>query len=113
MEKVRKMGGLKKMLRLIPGMPKLPMDDDDIEGQLTRTRAIIHSMTPVERESPKLLNGSRRMRISRGSGRSIQEINSFLKEFRQVQKMMKKFMKGGPKGMGGMNLGALKDMMGR
>ena len=62
-------------------------------------QAIVQSMTPEERRKPKLLNGSRRLRIARGSGRTVQEVNALLKQFEQMQKMMKRAGRGTPRGM--------------
>jgi signal recognition particle subunit SRP54 len=73
------------------------------ESELIRTRAIIESMTPLERNNPKILNGSRRSRIAQGSGRQISEINSLVERFTQAQKVMKQ-MRGGqmPSSLAGM-----------
>ena len=92
MEQVRNMGPLEQVLGMIPGfsgakqLKKLQVD----EKQLDHIEAIINSMTPEERRKPKKINGSRRKRIARGSGRNVQEVNRLLKQFRQMKKMMKK-----------------------
>jgi signal recognition particle subunit SRP54 len=65
------------------------------EGEITRTEAIIRSMTPTERRTPKLLNGSRRLRIARGSGTTVTEVNALVNRFEQAAKMMKTVAKGG------------------
>jgi len=91
MRQVRKMGSVKDLLGMIPGMGAQlggAMEDFDDKG-LTRVEAIITSMTPSERVHPDVIDGSRRQRIARGSGTSVQEVNELLKEFRQMRKMMK------------------------
>lgn len=97
---IKKMGNLKDLAGMIPGMGKLmkkiDVDDDAFKG----IEAIIKSMTPEERSNPKILNGSRRKRIARGSGNDIQEINRLVKQFDETKKMMK-MMKDG-KGMAGL-----------
>ena len=102
LEAMKNMGSISKLLGLLPnavGLKKQLNNFDDTE--LVRTRAIIESMTPLERSNPKVLNGSRRARISRGSGRAISEINSLVERFAQAQKVMKQ-MRGGnmPAGFG-------------
>jgi signal recognition particle subunit SRP54 len=86
----------------IPGLNKMmPQGFDGAEEELKYTEAIILSMTPKERRSPVIINGSRRRRIAEGSGTSVQEVNSLLKEFEKMKKMMKQMMRGmkGGKGM--------------
>ncbi len=103
MRQVQKMGPLDQLMKLIPGMKnKLPVGDMDPK-RLKHTEAIILSMTPDERRRPEIIGRSRRVRIARGSGRSVAEVNRLLKQFKQMQKMMKK-MKGmqGMPGMKGM-----------
>ena len=86
---MQNMGSMSEMLKMIPGAGKLgKMNFDD--RQLQWTDAIIKSMTPEERISPDIINGSRRTRIASGSGRSVQEVNQLLKQFYQMQQMMKK-----------------------
>ena len=86
---MQNMGSMSEMLKMIPGAGKLgKMNFDD--RQLKWTDAIIKSMTPEERMSPDIINGSRRKRIASGSGRSVQEVNQLLKQFHQIQQMMKK-----------------------
>ena len=86
---IKKMGNVKDLMGMIPGVGKamknMDIDDDAFKG----IEAIIHSMTPVERSNPKLLNGSRRKRIADGSGTSIQEVNKLIKQFDQTSKMMR------------------------
>ncbi|MGM0408130.1 MAG: signal recognition particle protein [Bacteroidota bacterium] len=95
---IKKMGNIKDLAAMIPGMgkmlKKIDIDDDAFKG----IEAIIQSMTPEERENPKLINGSRRKRIASGSGNDIQEVNRLIKQFDETKKMMK-MMKNG-KGMG-------------
>jgi signal recognition particle subunit SRP54 len=102
MAQVRKMGSLTDIIGMIPGMGKLKqmknMDVDD--GQLVRIEAIINSMTPQERRHHNIINGSRRKRIAKGSGTKVQDVNQLLKNYTQVMKMMKKFTKGGMRGLG-------------
>ena len=97
---IKKMGNIKDLAAMIPGMgkmlKKIDMDDDAFKG----IEAIIQSMTPEERENPKLINGSRRKRIANGSGNDIQEVNRLVKQFDETKKMMK-MMKNG-KGMAGL-----------
>lgn len=85
---IKKMGNLKDLIGMIPGMGKaikdLEIDDDAFKG----VESIIYSMTPEERSNPNIINGSRRKRIAAGSGRSIQEINNLLKQFEQTRKVM-------------------------
>ncbi|NQU86697.1 MAG: signal recognition particle protein [Mariniphaga sp.] len=91
---IKKMGNLKDVASMIPGMGKaiknVDMDDDSFK----HIEAIIHSMTPNERENPALLNGSRRKRLANGSGTSIQEVNRLLKQFSETRKMMKMVSQG-------------------
>lgn len=92
---IKKMGSLSSLLGMLPGIgaqaKNLKVDDN----ALVKTEAIINSMTCQERKKPKVLNGSRRMRIARGSGTSIQEVNRLIKQFSEMQKMMSQFAKKG------------------
>ena len=90
---VKKLGPLNQLLEMIPGMGSLKQDlsPDVTDQQLKRIEAIINSMTPLERRNPKVLNGSRKRRVARGSGASVQEVNQLLGQFRQMQRMMKQF----------------------
>ncbi len=110
LEAMKNMGSMSKLMGLLPGASgmKKQLENFD-ESELVRTRAIIESMTPQERNNPKVLNGSRRSRIARGSGRAISEINSLVERFSQAQKMMKQMRNGGmPAGMGAIpGMGAL------
>ncbi|MDR1919010.1 MAG: signal recognition particle protein [Tannerellaceae bacterium] len=86
---VKRMGNLKDLASMIPGVGKLVKDIDIDENAFKGTEAIIYSMTPEERSNPALLNGSRRQRIAAGSGTSMQEVNKMLKQFDQMRKMMR------------------------
>jgi signal recognition particle subunit SRP54 len=94
-QEVRKMGPLNSVLGLLPGMHRLPEDLTVDEKAVSRTEAIIRSMTPAERQKPAMINGSRRRRIAAGSGTSVQEVNRLLKQYEQMQRMMKTLGKGG------------------
>ncbi len=112
MRQMRKMGGLSSILSLMPGMGIKSGDLENMvdEGKLKQTEAIVYSMTKEERENPKLLNPSRKHRIARGAGLDIAQVNRFIKQFEESQKMMKQMggMMGGkrgrrmPMGLGGM-----------
>ena len=90
MQQIRKMGGLQKIMGMIPGMDRAmaqaPAAVDD--SQMTRIEAIIHSMTREERLRPKIINGQRRRRIAAGSGRSVQEVNQLIKQWDEMNKMV-------------------------
>ncbi len=89
-EYMKKMGGAQAMMSMLPGMGKLKMKEGDIdEKKLERTKAIILSMTPYERENPSVINGERKKRIAAGSGTTIPEINQLLKQFEQTKLLMK------------------------
>ncbi|OGU37594.1 MAG: signal recognition particle protein [Ignavibacteria bacterium GWB2_35_6b] len=95
---LKKMGSMKSLLGMVPGLSKQIKDADIDDKQLVKVESIIQSMTKGERINPKILNGSRRKRIARGSGNSIQEVNRLIKQFEEMQKMMKMFSgKGGKK----------------
>lgn len=104
MKQMKKMGGLSSILGMMPGMGKQMGDIESMvdEKQMARMEAIVLSMTPAERENPKLLNLSRKSRIARGAGVDIAVVNRFVKQFEQSQKMMKQLpgMMGGKKGRG-------------
>jgi signal recognition particle subunit SRP54 len=82
------MGNLKDLASMIPGVGKAIKDLDISDDAFKGIEAIIHSMTPYERSHPEVLNGSRRQRIARGSGTTIQDVNRLLKQFEQTRKMM-------------------------
>lgn len=92
---IKKMGNIKDLMGMIPGMGKAIKDIDIDNNSFKKVEALILSMTPEERENPELLNGSRRKRIATGSGNSIQELNQFIKQFDEMKKMMKTFNKMG------------------
>ena len=94
MQQVRKMGPISNLLGMMPGIPKEVRKAEIDERELGRVEAIIRSMTPEERRNPKLINGSRRIRIANGSGTSTAQVNQLLKQFDQMQQMMKGMMKG-------------------
>jgi signal recognition particle subunit SRP54 len=91
---VRKMGSLKDLLGMLPGMDKALKNVNIDDKAFSKVEAMIFSMTKAERNNPKLINGSRRMRIAKGSGTKVQDINNLLKQFEQMQKMMKNFVHG-------------------
>ncbi len=106
-QQIKKMGNLKDLASMIPGVGKAIKNLDIDDDAFKEIEAIIQSMTPEERENPKLLNGSRRKRIANGSGRNIQEVNRLIKQFDETRKMMK-MMSGGKnlsRMMGGMPFG--------
>ena len=86
---IKKMGNLKELASMIPGVGKAIKDIDIDDNAFKSIEAIIYSMTPQERTNPEILNGTRRTRIAKGSGTSIQEVNRLLKQFDQTRKMMK------------------------
>ena len=95
-QSVKQMGSLSSVMEMIPGMgqlsKKMPMGDLD-DGRVERIEAIIRSMTPQERQRPEILNGSRRRRISKGSGTTPADVNQLLNQFKQTQKLMKQMSK--------------------
>ncbi len=96
---IKKMGNLKDLAGMIPGMGKAMKDIDIDDDAFKGVEAIIKSMTPAERENPALLNGSRRKRIADGSGTSIVEVNRLMKQFEDMRKMMKMVSGGGAKNL--------------
>jgi signal recognition particle subunit SRP54 len=93
-KQLHKMGNLNQIMGMIPGVPRKTLQGMDLDDrQLSWTEAMINSMTLQERNNPQLINGRRRRRIAAGSGRSVQEVNQLLKQFTEMQKMMKKFGK--------------------
>jgi signal recognition particle subunit SRP54 len=89
LQQIKKMGNLKDLVGMIPGVGKALKDVDINDDAFKGIEAIIYSMTPQERENPDILNGSRRMRIAKGSGTNIQEVNKLIKQFDDTRKMMK------------------------
>jgi signal recognition particle subunit SRP54 len=112
MQQIKKMGSLTSLLGMLPGMGQMKealaqVDDRDLD----RIAAIIRSMTPHERRTPKILNGSRRMRIAKGSGVTVTEVNNLVDRFYEAQKMMKSM--GGLPGMPGMGRKAKRQQQGK
>ncbi len=102
-QQVRKMGSLESILGMIPGLSRKikGLGSLDIEDKaLIRVEAIINSMTPRERANPMIIDGSRRLRIARGSGTTVQEVNQLLKQYVQAKRMMKQFSKMNGRGFG-------------
>jgi signal recognition particle subunit SRP54 len=91
MQQVKKMGPLSGIVGMLPGIPKELKNANIDDTELSRVEAIIHSMTLQERREPSLINGSRRLRIANGSGRTTSEVNLLLKQFKEMQRMMKQF----------------------
>jgi signal recognition particle subunit SRP54 len=105
---IKKMGSMESLLKLIPGAGKAMKQMGNMQlpdHELKKIEAIINSMTAQERRDQRILNGSRRLRIARGSGTTVQDVNQLVKRFTEAQKMMKKLQKLGPRGM--------KNLMGR
>jgi signal recognition particle subunit SRP54 len=101
-QEMKKLGPVEEILKMLPGV-KLPAGAQVDDRELRRTEAIIRSMTPGEREQPSILNGSRRKRIAKGSGTTVQDVNRLLRQFEQMQTMLKRFgrgMRGGKLPMG-------------
>ena len=100
MQQVQSMGPLEGLIGMLPGMnAKLLKQANTDPNRMRHVQAIIQSMTPEERRKPQLLNGSRRRRIANGAGRTVQEVNALLKQFDQMQKMMKRAGRMGPRHM--------------
>ncbi len=99
MQQVRKMGGIGSLVKMLPGLPGMGrLSDLAIEDKdMVKLEAIIRSMTPGERNDPRIISGSRRARIARGSGTQVRDVNELLKQFEAVRKMMKSMTKGGGK----------------
>lgn len=105
MKMISKMGSLGGMMGMIPGMGNLvgKIDQEAIAQRMKRIDAMINSMTPAEREDPDLLNGGRKRRVTAGSGTKVEDLNQFLREFQEMQKLMKRFSgKGAMRGMAGL-----------
>ncbi|MFO7972144.1 MAG: signal recognition particle protein [Desulfobacterales bacterium] len=102
MVQIRKMGSISELINMIPGMGKIKQlkNLEVDEKEFVKIEAMINSMTPQERRQHTLIKGSRRKRIAKGSGTSVQDINNLLKNYTQVVKMMKKINKGGMRGLG-------------
>jgi signal recognition particle subunit SRP54 len=103
LQQMKKMGSMKKMLGMLPGMGQMKQQLDNFdEREIDRTEAIIRSMTPGERRNPKVLNGSRRLRIAKGSGMTVTDVNQLVQRFEQAAKMMKTVARGGVPNVPGM-----------
>ncbi|MCZ6703078.1 MAG: signal recognition particle protein, partial [Ignavibacteria bacterium] len=102
---IKKMGSLSSLMGMIPGFNSQVNNAQIDDNALVKVEAVINSMTKQERQNPKILNGSRRKRISKGSGNSIQNVNRLIKQFSEMQKMMKRFSKGN---VGRSSLGNIK-----
>ncbi len=98
-QQVKKMGNMKDLIGMIPGAGKMMKDVDIDDDAFKHIEAIIHSMTPAERTKPQIINASRKRRIGKGSGTSVQQVNQLLKQFDQMSKMMKMMQGGGGKRM--------------
>ena len=96
LEAMSKMGSMSKLLGMLPGAGAMKKQIENFdESEIVRTKSIVQSMTPLEREDPKVLNGSRRARIALGAGRKVQDVNSLVDKFTAAQKMMRQMRKGG------------------
>jgi signal recognition particle subunit SRP54 len=106
MKMVKRMGSITSLAGMIPGMDKLvkQVDPEKAEKEMKKVEAIILSMTPKERATPEILNGSRRKRIANGSGTRVEDVNVLLKQFTEMKKMMNQISK--------MGLGGMMNMMG-
>jgi signal recognition particle subunit SRP54 len=98
LQQVKKLGSVGQILDMLPGIGRLRqqvnIDNEDAQKQLKKVEAIIYSMTPVERRNPKMLNANRKRRIAAGSGTTVQDINALLKQFREMQRLMRMLGKG-------------------
>lgn len=117
LQAMKKMGSMSKILSMLPGANNAAMKkqlDSIDDNELVRTQSIVQSMTPSERREPKILNGSRRARIAKGSGRTVTEVNSLIDRFSAAAKMMKQMGRGGapqiPSGLGGLGMPAIGGM---
>jgi signal recognition particle subunit SRP54 len=104
MAALKNMGSLKKMLGMLPGMGEIREQLENFDDrEMDRIEAIIKSMTPLERRQPRILNGSRRLRVARGSGVQVSDVNQLIERFGEAQKMMRQMRRGGGMpGLGGM-----------
>lgn len=106
LRQMKKMGPISQLFGMLPGQlgaVAKTVDANEAEQQLKNVEAIINSMTPAERKDPKILNASRRRRIAKGCGKEVEDVNRLMKQFRDIQKMMKTFQKSGGRG----NIGRL------
>lgn len=93
-QQIKKMGNIKDLMKMVPGMGKAVKDVDISDDAFKNIEAIINSMTPIEKQKPEIINGSRKTRIAQGSGTNVSEINKLLKQFTEMKKMMKKMSSG-------------------
>lgn len=115
MQKIRKLGSIQGLMKMIPGMGKVrdQLNDSQLpEDEMKRMEALINSMTPAERQDPKIISASRKARIARGSGTEVQDVNKLLTNFGQMQKMLKQFSSKGKKGKGLPGMPGMGDMAG-
>ncbi len=114
LQQLKKMGSLQGVMGMMPGVPKEMKNAQIPDDQVKRTEAIIYSMTPQERAKPELIDGSRRVRISKGSGTTVADVNRLVKQFSEMKKMMKqmggKGMLGGKRGKGSASAGMSDDL---
>jgi signal recognition particle subunit SRP54 len=103
MRQMQKMGPLKNVLGLLPGVNQAALASKVDEKKIRHVEAIVLSMTPKERSDPDLIDGKRRLRIAKGSGRTVQEVNQLLSQFKQMKQVMK--MAGRPGGLGNLPFG--------
>ncbi|MGK0639749.1 signal recognition particle protein [Schleiferia thermophila] len=104
-QQIKKMGNVKDLMGMLPGMNKVMKNIDIDENAFKHIEAIIQSMTPQERRNPEILNGSRKKRIAMGSGRDISEVNKLIKQFEDMKKVMKIMQSGGHRGLTGLMRG--------
>jgi len=114
MKMIRKMGSISSLMSMIPGLNKLAkqVDPDKQEKEFKRLETIILSMTRDERRNHEIINGSRRKRIAKGSGTTVEEVNRLIKQFMEMRKVMKQLMKMGPSALGGMLGGGMRGLGG-
>ena len=106
---IKSMGNLEQLMGMMPGVKPGALKDAKIdEKMLAHTEAIIHAMTPKEREKPDIINASRKKRIAAGSGTSVEEVNKVLRQFEQMLKMMKQFSDMGKTKQGKKMIGRMK-----
>ena len=95
LEQIKKLGPLENLIKMIPGAKKMGLNNVKVDPKdMAHIEAIIQSMTPQERRNPDILKASRKIRIAKGSGRSVEEVNRLLKQFEEMKKMMKMFKNG-------------------
>ena len=103
-QQIKKMGNVKDLLSMVPGMGKALKGIDVDDNAFVGIESIIQSMTPFERAEPGIINGSRRSRIAKGCGRSVEEVNRLLKQFEDMKKVMGMMAKGGMPRIPGMRM---------